>query len=427
MVRAVPAAEDGAMNDTTSRPDGTQDDASPTGPPRRLGTVGDVRRSTDDRVLAGVCGGVARHFDVDPVIVRVVTVALCFVGLSGLILYLAGWLFLPADGEPRSNVGEWFGLEERDRPVREVGLVSAGVLAVVAVVGDGGWGAGPTWLFWVVVWVVLPVALVLWLLRRARGGGPSSSQDGVAATSAADPATSAAPVAPAYGTPGDVSGTAVLGAAHAGVTPPTSPVPPTPSSPPPPRRPREPFTWTPTLLALSVVAITSAVLRLTADPRWVVYVAAALAVVGLALVLSTFTRGGAPLVLLGLALIPSLVVGTVLPSGRAGDQRVAPTVASQLEPRYEHGFGRFTLDLSGLDEEDLLGRDVEIDTGLGETVVVVPEGVPVRSEICTRAGDLDLLGERTSGLQVCLDQPGTGPALTIDVQHTAGRVEVTTR
>lgn len=441
MVRAPLRSEDGAMNDTTSRPDGTHDAPPPPPPssPRRpLGSFGDVRRSRDDRVAAGVCGGVARHFDIDPVIVRVLTVVLCFVGLAGLILYVAGWLFLPADGDPRSNVGEWFGLDEREQQVREIGLVSAGVLAVVAVVGDGGWGAGPEWLFWVTFWVVAPVAIVLWLVRRASRGrtttAPSTWEQGHEASVQAAPAPGAsAAAAPAGGR----EDTAVLdgtdlGGANAGdatppSTPPGPPVPPV--APPPPRRPREPFTWVPTLLALSVIAIVGAVLRLTQDPRWTVYVAVALGVVGLALVLSTFTRGGAPLVVLGLALVPVLVAGTVLPSLRAGDRDVTPTSAAQLEPRYEQGFGRFTLDLSNLDQDDLAGRDVEIDTGLGETLVVVPEGVAVATRICTRAGDLSLFDERTSGIDVCLggtDEPAA-TALTLDVQHTAGRVEVSVR
>src|SRR4051795_8171497 len=59
-----------------------------------------IPRSGDDRILGGVCGGIARHLDIDPVIVRIATVALvCAVG-AGAVAYLAAWLLMPLDDEP---------------------------------------------------------------------------------------------------------------------------------------------------------------------------------------------------------------------------------------------------------------------------------------------------------------------------------------
>jgi phage shock protein C len=56
-----------------------------------------ITRSRDDRMLGGVCGGIARHLDVDPVIVRIATVALvCAVG-AGAVAYLAAWILMPLD------------------------------------------------------------------------------------------------------------------------------------------------------------------------------------------------------------------------------------------------------------------------------------------------------------------------------------------
>src|SRR5213082_3380313 len=46
-------------------------------------------RSTDDRVIAGVCGGLAQHLDMDVRVVRIAFVVLAFVGGTGLILYAA--------------------------------------------------------------------------------------------------------------------------------------------------------------------------------------------------------------------------------------------------------------------------------------------------------------------------------------------------
>jgi phage shock protein C len=59
-----------------------------------------IKRSRDDRMLGGVCGGIARHLDIDPVIVRIATVALvCAVG-AGAVAYLAAWILMPLDDQP---------------------------------------------------------------------------------------------------------------------------------------------------------------------------------------------------------------------------------------------------------------------------------------------------------------------------------------
>ena len=70
----------------------TETITSPT--PRR------IKRSRTDRMLGGVCGGIAEHFDLDPVLVRVATVALvCAVG-AGAVAYVAAWILMPLDDEP---------------------------------------------------------------------------------------------------------------------------------------------------------------------------------------------------------------------------------------------------------------------------------------------------------------------------------------
>src|SRR5215203_1294215 len=60
-------------------------------------------RSRRDRWVAGVCGGLAEHFRIDPIIVRVATVALVFAGGAGLLLYLAGVLLVPEADEPAAG------------------------------------------------------------------------------------------------------------------------------------------------------------------------------------------------------------------------------------------------------------------------------------------------------------------------------------
>ncbi len=54
-------------------------------------------RSTDNRWLAGVCGGLAKYFDIDPTLVRVIFVVLAFFGLGGAIIYLLLWVLIPQE------------------------------------------------------------------------------------------------------------------------------------------------------------------------------------------------------------------------------------------------------------------------------------------------------------------------------------------
>jgi len=55
-------------------------------------------RSEDDRILGGVCGGLAQHLDLDPSLVRIITVLLIFSGISP-IFYLIAWLIIPSERE----------------------------------------------------------------------------------------------------------------------------------------------------------------------------------------------------------------------------------------------------------------------------------------------------------------------------------------
>ncbi|MDP9319341.1 MAG: PspC domain-containing protein, partial [Actinomycetota bacterium] len=64
---------------------------------QRFRDLGSLRRSTDRRAVAGVAEGLSRHFDIDPIIVRVLFAALTFFGGAGIILYLALWLTVPND------------------------------------------------------------------------------------------------------------------------------------------------------------------------------------------------------------------------------------------------------------------------------------------------------------------------------------------
>ena len=55
-------------------------------------------RSRKDRMIAGVCGGLAEYFKIDPVIVRLIAVLLLIPGgLPGFIPYVVMWVIVPED------------------------------------------------------------------------------------------------------------------------------------------------------------------------------------------------------------------------------------------------------------------------------------------------------------------------------------------
>ena len=88
-----------------------------------------LRRDLGHRVLGGVAAGIADYLGVEPLVVRVVFVALTLFGGSGVLLYLAGWLLIP-DGAGRGLAHDWL---ERRPSRRSVALVILGTaLAVVA-------------------------------------------------------------------------------------------------------------------------------------------------------------------------------------------------------------------------------------------------------------------------------------------------------
>jgi phage shock protein PspC (stress-responsive transcriptional regulator) len=66
-----------------------------------------LSRSADDKMLAGVAGGIARYLDVDVTLVRVAIAVLTLVNGVGAVLYAAAWLLIPADGADQSEAAAW--------------------------------------------------------------------------------------------------------------------------------------------------------------------------------------------------------------------------------------------------------------------------------------------------------------------------------
>jgi len=91
-----PDALDRSSSGEPSRPDQQSwqpaPAAQPTQPPRPH-----LRRSSTNKVLGGVCGGLAEYTDTDPLLWRVGFVALAVMG-AGILIYPLLWLLVPATG-----------------------------------------------------------------------------------------------------------------------------------------------------------------------------------------------------------------------------------------------------------------------------------------------------------------------------------------
>ena len=58
-----------------------------------------LRRSRDDKVIAGVCGGLGRYLGVDPVLLRIAFVVLAVAGGGGILIYVVAWILIPEERE----------------------------------------------------------------------------------------------------------------------------------------------------------------------------------------------------------------------------------------------------------------------------------------------------------------------------------------
>jgi signal transduction histidine kinase len=93
-------------------------------PEARRGTP--LTRSRTDRVVAGVAGGAAARFGIDPVLLRIGFVIFSVAGGTGAVIYMLAWLLVPAEGEKESLAV----VALRDR--RQTSLVAAVTVLTLA-------------------------------------------------------------------------------------------------------------------------------------------------------------------------------------------------------------------------------------------------------------------------------------------------------
>lgn len=127
-------------------------------------------RSSGDRVVVGVAGGLGRYFGIDPVIFRIGFVVSIFFGGIGVLAYLLLALFVPTDGEP--DYAQRVGRRLRVSGFwRAVGLIVLAVLALAGLVALGGGAALAVALGWGVPIAIAIIAIGgLIALAAFRGG-----------------------------------------------------------------------------------------------------------------------------------------------------------------------------------------------------------------------------------------------------------------
>jgi len=72
-----------------------QPETVPPGISPATGTPKKLMRSSTDKKIGGVCGGLADYFDLDPTVIRLVWLLLVLFAGTGLVVYIVLWIVLP--------------------------------------------------------------------------------------------------------------------------------------------------------------------------------------------------------------------------------------------------------------------------------------------------------------------------------------------
>lgn len=124
-----------------------------------------LTRPKDDRWLGGVCKGLGAYFDLNPALYRIAFVALAFAGGTGILLYLAAWLVIPAEGAAESVAATEL-KKHREHPRRLLGLALLAAIGLAILSSIHVWPSPGN--FWVLTALVI-AALAWWRGRIVLG------------------------------------------------------------------------------------------------------------------------------------------------------------------------------------------------------------------------------------------------------------------
>jgi len=405
MVSRLSSAQSGDMTTTppeapASPPADPATDQGPRVNRDEVRDLGRIRRTVGpDRKLAGVAGGLARHLDIDPILLRVGFVVLVFFGGSGILLYVACWLLLPEDGKPRAAVH----LDERNRTFA---LMGVGALATLALLADsiGQWGFP-----WPLVGVAAVALIVLTIIDRDKNQAPSAPP----VPHVPDPATGQFVPAP-----------------------PGVPVAAPPAYRPPPRNPRKRgpilfwFTMALSALGIGVLGILDLAGAPIADPA---YPAVVVGACGLMLLVSAFYGRGGGLVLVGLLASVALFAATTVQEVDGGDIVRTPTTAADVPLDLHTDGGEIVLDLRQVQDLSALdGSSLQLESQFGRVEVILPPGLSASVDAEVHgAGHIALFGSDRGGVGITDEARHSGgldaPEITIEADVTFGEIQVHTQ
>jgi phage shock protein PspC (stress-responsive transcriptional regulator) len=345
--------------------------------------LGRLRRSRTDRKIAGVAGGLARHLDIDPIILRVALVVLVFFGGAGLVIYGACWLLVPDEYTDEATLR----LDDRSRGVA---LILVGVIAALAVIGDsmGNWGFP---------WPLAIAGLIVLLVLTVRGDRRTH------------PAAPPSPPAP-------------------GATYPAPPMAP----PAPPRNPKRRgpllfwFTMALSALAVGLLGIADLAGAPVTDSA---YPALVLGLIGAMLVVGAFYGRAGGLIAVGLVAALATAGATAAHEVDAGRIDESPTRAVDVDDSYDLWAGDIQIDLSEVqDVENLDGRTIDIEATFGRILVTVPDGIDVDVDARVDGGETRLFGDDEDNSNSARHSARTvnAPTLTIDAEVVFGEIVVDT-
>jgi phage shock protein PspC (stress-responsive transcriptional regulator) len=409
---------------------------------QQMRDVNRLRRSKNDRYIAGVAGGLGRHFDIDPTVIRVVLAVLTFFGGAGILVYGVIWLFVPEDGQDHAPV-------ELNPDILKVVLIVTGAVALMIVFGtpffNNSWGWGFPFPLLIIGLVVVAIFATRDQRRRNAppppppwGGPPpppsSAPQEGTTMSSPTDTQTDSQtdpqPTASYQtGYPTDYRGSQ---------QPPAWLPPPTPAYVPPPRPRRTGLVlfW-PTLALIAIGLGTLGIFDVSGSVEPSAYVALAVAIIAAMLLIGAFV--GRPGGLIALGIFASIGLGVTSAVEASTDWQtggetlnVTPTSAIGVQDVYTVPNGQVNLDLSRVrDVAALDGRTIDVHLNAGEIDVTLPPGVnAVVAADMHFAGDISVDGSHRGGFDQSLTRTVTGssdpnaPTITLDLDARVGQITV---
>ncbi|USN45540.1 MAG: PspC domain-containing protein [Candidatus Woesearchaeota archaeon] len=123
--------------------------------------VENLYRSQEEKLIAGVCGGIADYFGIDPIIPRLIAVLLALLDGAGIVLYLIAWIVVPKHPTQKGKNTAAENIAHKTRQqLKKTGHKGKLLLGVVLVV-VGALLLLQNAISWLTMKIILPIVLIL--------------------------------------------------------------------------------------------------------------------------------------------------------------------------------------------------------------------------------------------------------------------------